>query len=453
MGADFDGSVASIARAPGRAPRSRCSSPTAPRRRSPGSSTSSSERYLTFDDASLGRGHRRRARSRSGCATRRRPTARRDGRGAGGSRTIRWPSCFLGEQPIGADDAARAALRAATVARKVVSRCCAGPRCATPAIQPLLDAVCAYLPSPLDVPPVAAQAPEPGRRPCAPADRRRRRSRRWSSRSRPAPSADLFYVRVYSGTLDAGRPARGTRGPASASGCGASCACTPIAASRWSAIEAGDIVAVAGLHQSATGDTLCDEAQPVLLEPIRFPDTVVSVAVEPQDRRRPRPARRGPGRACSARTPRSTSAVDADTGQTLLSGMGELHLDVIARPHEREFGVRRRLRQAARVLPGDRAQPQATGRAEYRRQVAGEQLFARVSVRVEPLEPTPGRAGRSGRRAGAGRACRRGSLAALLDVAPQRRRGRRPLRLSRHRGARHARRGAPTTTSGSPRSP
>jgi elongation factor G len=104
-------------------------------------------------------------------------------------------------------------------------------------------------------------------------------------------------------------------------------------------IEAGDIVAVAALHRTMTGDTLCDEGRPVLLEPIHFPLTVVSIAIEPRTGAdRDKLAELGP--RLQREDPTLAASVDPDTGQTLLSGMGELHLEVTLNRLEREFGIR-----------------------------------------------------------------------------------------------------------------
>jgi elongation factor G len=148
-------------------------------------------------------------------------------------------------------------------------------------------------------------------------------------------------------------------------------------------IEAGDIVAVPALR-SATGDTICDESHPILLEPIRFPDTVVSIAVEPRtatDRDRLGQVLDRIGRE----DPTFTRDVDADTGQMILSGMGELHLEVILQRMQREFSVEVNYGKP-RVSYRETVREAATGTAEYRRQVAGDNLFARVEIRIEPLD-------------------------------------------------------------------
>ncbi len=276
----------------------------------------------------------------------------------------------------------RSAARAATLGRKAVPVLC-GAALRNAGIQLLLDAVCSYLPSPLDVPPVLAHVPGSGAEVSLPPDPAAPFSALVFKVTADA-TADLFYLRVYSGSLDAGdralNPRTGERERLRR--------VLRMHADRGEAvprIEAGDIVAVAALHSSRTGDTLCAQDRPVLLEPIRFPATVVTVAVEPRssaDRDRlaeilPRLLREDPTLA---------TTVDPETGQTLLSGMGELHLEVVLDHMARDFGLRLNSGKP-RVSYRETAARSAQGEAEYRRLVAGEQLSARVRLEIEPLSP------------------------------------------------------------------
>ena len=286
---------------------------------------------------------------------------------------------FLTEAPIGADEL-HAAVRAVTVAHKAVPVLC-GAALRNAGIQPLLDAICAYLPSPLDVGPAIGTDPASGQ----PVERRPEDKAPFSAlvfKVQADPSADLFFMRVYSGRLPAGERAWNPRTRERER----LRRVLRMHADRGEPVdelEAGDIVAVAALHRSVTGDTLCEEGRPVLLEPIRFPATVVSVAIEPKtsaDRDKlsdliPRLQREDP----TLRT-----AVDPDTGQQILSGMGELHLDVTLKRIERDFGVRLGWGKP-RVSFRETVRASAEGEASYQRQVAGDQLFARVSLSVEPL--------------------------------------------------------------------
>jgi len=375
VGADFDGSVRSM--------RERLGAPALPVQFPDGSAEAFAgivdlvgERHLTFDPSSLGREVGEAVipeRLRDETAARRAAMIEALAE-ADDVLAERW----LGEEPIGREDL-RAALRRATLARKAVPVLC-GAALRNAGVQPVLDAVCAWLPGPTDLPPVEAHGPDgsPILRHADPAGP----LAALVFKVVASPAADLFFVRVYSGALASGdrpwnprtrereRVRRMLR----------------IHADRGEnveRVEAGDIVAVANLHKTGTGDTLCDETQPVLLEPIRFPDTVVSVAVEPKtatDR-----DRLGEVLARVQREdPTIRVATDAETGQTLLSGMGELHLDVTVGRMQRDFNVAVHYGKP-RVSYRETVREAGEGRAEYRRQVAGENLFARVGVRVEPL--------------------------------------------------------------------
>ena len=293
---------------------------------------------------------------------------------------------FLGEKPIGIDDV-RAALRAVTVGGAAVPVLC-GAALRNLGVQPLLDAVCWYLPSPLDRGPARGTDPKDGAELLrAPED-----NAPFSAlifKIQASPAADLFYLRVYSGRLEAGErawnPRTGERERLRRM--------LRMFADRGEAVdavEAGDIVAVAGLHRSVSGDTLCEEGRPILLEPIRFPSTVVSIAIEPKtgaDRDKlseliPRLQREDPTLVAS---------VDPETGQSLLSGMGELHLDVTLKRIEREFGVKLGFGKP-RVSYRETIRAAAEGSATYQRQVGGDPLFARVRLQLTPLEDQGARA-------------------------------------------------------------
>ena len=293
---------------------------------------------------------------------------------------------FLAEKPITVSDL-RAALRAVTVAGKAVPVLC-GAALRNIGIQPLLDAVCWYLPSPVDVGPAEGTDPRDGKAITRePAD-----AAPFSAlifKVQASAAADQFYLRVYSGRLEAGERAWNPRTKERER----LRRMQRVFADRGENVdvaEAGDIVAVTGLHRSVSGDTLCDEGKPILLEPIRFPSTVVSIAIEPKtsaDRDRlgeliPRLQREDPTLRAS---------VDPETGQSLLSGMGELHLDVTLKRIEREFGIRLGFGKP-RVSFRETIRASAEGSATYQRQVGGEPLFARVRLRLEPLADQGGRA-------------------------------------------------------------
>ncbi len=298
----------------------------------------------------------------------------------------RLAELYLSEARVPASEL-RAALRRATLSRTGVPVLC-GAALRNVGIQPLLDAVCDYLPSPADLAAVKGTDPRTGRA----VARRPALDEPFAAlvfKVTAGASADLFYLRVYSGRLASGGRALNPR-------TGEMERLRRILrmhADRGEPVqdvEAGDIVAVQGLHRTATGDTLCDESAPILLEPIRFPDTVVSVAVEARTA-----AERDRLSEVLARVQREDPTLrvssDPETGQTLLSGMGELHLEVTLARMERDFGVAVHWGKP-RVSFRETPRTAAAGCAEYRRVVAGENLFARVAVRIEPLEDRSARA-------------------------------------------------------------
>ncbi len=287
---------------------------------------------------------------------------------------------FLAEQPIGTAEI-KSALRAVTVAGAAVPVLC-GAALRNVGVQPLLDAVCWYLPSPLDIGGARGTDPRDGSELVRPPED----GAPFSAlifKIQASPAADLFYMRVYSGRLEAGDRAWNPR-TAERERLRRVLRMYADRGEPVESIEAGDIVAVAGLHRSVSGDTLCDEAKPILLEPIRFPSTVVSIAIEPKtsaDRDKladliPRLQREDPTLKAST---------DAETGQSLLSGMGELHLDVTLKRIEREFGIKLGFGKP-RVSYRETIRGPGEGTATYQRQVGGDQLFARVRLHLSPLE-------------------------------------------------------------------
>ena len=377
IGANFDGAVGDVERRLGGTPVA-VQMPDGSAETFAGIVDLVTETYLTFDEGTQGKGVAEGPvpeRLRDEAATRRASLIER-------LADLDEPlgDLYLGEKPIGIEDLRRA-LRAATVARKAVPVLC-GAALRNIGVQPLLDAVCWYLPSPEDVGPAHGTDPRDG----SPVSREPSDRAPFSAlvfKVQASSAADLFFTRVYSGRLEVGErawnPRTGERERLRR--------VLRMHADRGEpleSVEAGDIVAVAGLHRSISGDTLCDEAKPVLLEPIRFPDTVVSIAIEPKTSAdRDRLAELIP--RLQREDPTLTSSVDPDTGQSLLSGMGELHLDVTLKRIERDFGIKLGFGKP-RVAFRETIRAAAEGRATYQRQVAGQALYARVRLAVRPLE-------------------------------------------------------------------
>jgi elongation factor G len=288
----------------------------------------------------------------------------------------------MSEAPI-PPDLMRKAIREATIKRKVVP-ILAGSALDCIGVQPVLDAVAWYLPSPADVPPV--EGLDPAKKPPVPVVRK------------PDPKApfcglvfkiiaekhgDLYFVRVYSGTLKAGsrawNPLRQKKENIAQ--------LWHVQADRREQIEeafAGDIVGVIGPRASITGDTLCDAGEPILLETIQFPETVISMAIEP-DTSLERKKLGDVLEMMKRQDPTFRAIESEETGQTLISGMGELHLEVIRHRLERDFNLKCRVHKP-RVSYKETLERPATIAGSINRQVGGQNLVATVTLRAEPVD-------------------------------------------------------------------
>ena len=286
------------------------------------------------------------------------------------------------EAPI-PPDLVRKAIRQATIARKVVP-ILAGSALDCIGVQPVLDAVAWYLPSPADVPPV--EGLDPSKKPPVPAVRKPDPKAPFSGlvfKIIAEKHGDLYFVRVYSGTLKAGsrawNPLRQKKENIAQ--------LWHVQADRREQIEeafAGDIVGVIGPRASVTGDTLCDAGEPILLESIQFPETVISMAIEPETSLERK--KLGDVLEMMKRQDPTFRAIESEeTGQTLISGMGELHLEVIRHRLERDFNLTCRVHKP-RVSYKETLERPATVAGSINRQVGGQNLVATVTLRAEPVD-------------------------------------------------------------------
>ena len=292
---------------------------------------------------------------------------------------------YLDGQPISREEIV-AALRAATIAGKVVPVLC-GTALRNKGIQPMLDAIVDYLPSPLDVPPVKGVNPKTDQE-----ETREARDQAPLSGLAFKIVADPFvgrlaYVRIYSGTLAAGSYVQNvTRGQRERVN-----RLLMMHANQREDVEeayAGDIVAIVGLKNTFTGDTITTTDRPILLEAIRFPEPVISVAIEPKTKADQDKLGIALTRL-SEEDPTFRVRTDPDTGQTLISGMGELHLEVIVDRMLREFRVEASVgRPQVAYRETITAQAEAEGR--FVRQTGGRGQYGDVYLRVEPLGPSAG---------------------------------------------------------------
>src|SRR5271169_5440218 len=275
----------------------------------------------------------------------------------------------------------RASLRRSTIALKLVP-VVAGSAFKIKGIQPLLDAVVDYLPSPLDIPPIEGMDPdteEPELRRSA--DDQPFAALAFKIMTDPYVG-HLTYIRVYSGVLKTGQnvynSTRKTR-----ERIGRLLRMHANKREEIDTIEAGDIAACVGVKNVTTGDTLCDEEKPIVLENIDFPAPVISVAIEPKTKA----DQEKMGTALSKlaqEDPTFRVHTDVDTGQTLISGMGELHLEIIVDRMMREFSVQANV---GRPQVAYRETILKTAEAEHKhiKQSGGRGQYGHVKLSVQPL--------------------------------------------------------------------
>lgn len=287
---------------------------------------------------------------------------------------------YLAEEPVDAETI-KAALRKAVIGLEAVPVLC-GSALKNKGIQPLLDAIVSYLPSPVDIPPVKGINPST------------EETVSFEPRNSEPLSALIFkvsmiegrklsYARVYSGKLKAGadvyNPATGKKEKLSR--------ILLMHANKKERVEeagAGSLVGVVGLKHTSTGDTLCSQENPVLLEKMEFYEPVISIAVEPkthadQDKMDEVIEK------YLAEDPTLRVRKDEDTGQTILSGMGELHLEIIISRMLREFKTSVNVGKP-QVVYRETISREAEGSVVFDREISGTHHFGEVSVRLMPQE-------------------------------------------------------------------
>ncbi len=280
------------------------------------------------------------------------------------------------------EDEIKAVLRKGTIEIKFFPMLC-GSAFKNKGVQPLLDAIVDYLPSPLDIPPVKGVNPKTGEEEERPA-------------SYDAPFAalafkiltdpyvgQLTFIRVYSGLMESGsyvynatrdkkeRLARILRMHANKR-------------EEIPVLGAGDIAAAVGLRETYTGDTLCDPNHPILLEAMEFPEPVISIAVEPKtkaDQEKLSIALQ----KLAKEDPSFRVSTDHETGQTIISGMGELHLEIIVDRLKREFGVEVNVGKP-QVAYRETIRSEVTQEGKFIKQTGGRGQYGHVWLKIEPLE-------------------------------------------------------------------
>lgn len=286
---------------------------------------------------------------------------------------------FVAEEEVDIDQL-RQAIRTETIRLNLVPILC-GAALRNKGMQPLLDAIVDYLPSPLDIPPITGHIPPDNK-----VDSRRADAKGPLSALAFKVMMDqgrkMTYVRIYSGSVKSGdtvynssknikeKLARLLR----------------MHSNKRERIEkatAGDIIAVMGLKLTTTGDTICDESKPILLEPISVNEPVISIAVEPkkiqdQDRLMNSLTK------MSDEDPTFKFKIDEETGQTIISGMGELHLEIIIGRIRREFSVETN-QGRPQVVHRETISNKVEHEEIFEKELAGQQHYAGVRIAVSPI--------------------------------------------------------------------
>jgi elongation factor G len=286
---------------------------------------------------------------------------------------------YLADEPV-EDSLIKTALRRGTIGLEIVPVLC-GSAFKNKGVQALLDAVVAYLPSPLDVPPVQGLDAKGNVVDCPPSDTAPLAALAFKLLSDPF-IGHLTFLRIYSGVMASGSTVlNATKGVKERIG-----RLLKMHANKREEISeayAGDIVALVGLKNTTTGDTLADERHPVVLETLHIPQPVIDIAIEPatkadQDKLGASLAK------IAAEDPSFRVHSDTDTGQTIISGMGELHLEIIVDRLMREFKVDARVGKP-QVAYRETITEEAKAEGKFVRQSGGRGQYGHVVLLLKPL--------------------------------------------------------------------
>jgi elongation factor G len=278
------------------------------------------------------------------------------------------------------EDEIRAALRTGTIGLKLVP-VVTGSAFKNKGVQTLLDAVVDYLPSPLDVPPIEGVNPHSGEAEARPADASAPFSGLVFKIMADKHLGQLSFVRIYSGTIRAGsyayNPIKDNKERVGR--------LMQMHANKREDIDeasAGEIIAIGGMKQVTTGDTVCDENKPIILEAMDFPAPVIRVAVEPKTRADQDKLGVALSRLAQE-DPSFNVSTDHETGQTIIAGMGELHLEIIVDRMKREFGVEANVGKPQVAYRETITQP-APGKEIFKKQTGGRGQYGHVELEIEP---------------------------------------------------------------------
>jgi elongation factor G len=292
---------------------------------------------------------------------------------------------FFAEEEISVAEL-KGALRKATLEGKLIP-ILNGSALKNKGVQPLLDAVIDYLPSPLDIPPVRGTNPRTGDEEVRKADPNEPFCALVSKIVTDPFVGKLAFIRVYSGTLKTGSYAyNSTRDQRERVG-----RLVQLHANERkdiAEIKAGEIAAIVGPKGTVTGDTLCDETRPIVLEAITFPEPVIRVAIEPKTKQDQDKMGIALGKLMDE-DPTFRVNTDTETGQTIIAGMGELHLEVLVDRLMREHRVDANVGRPQVAYRETITQP-SKARDPFKRQTGGRGMYGDVELTAEPLPPGTG---------------------------------------------------------------
>jgi len=280
----------------------------------------------------------------------------------------------------------KASLRKSTIALKLFPVIC-GTAFKNKGVQPLLDAVVDFLPSPLDIPPVKGTDPNTNKTIERKADDNEPFSALAFKIMTDPFVGQLTFIRIYSGQLQTGDSVYNLRRQRSER-IGRLLQMHANKREEISEIYAGDICACVGLRSITTGDTICDEKHPIFLESIEFPAPVIAVAVEPKTKGDQEKMALALAKLAQE-DPTFKVHTDPDSGQTIISGMGELHLEILVDRMMREFSVEANVGKP-QVAYRETIRKAAEAEGKYIRQTGGRGQYGHVKIRLEPQPPGKG---------------------------------------------------------------
>lgn len=288
---------------------------------------------------------------------------------------------YLGGEELSEEEIV-AALRTRTLAGEIQPVLC-GSAFKNKGVQRLLDAVVEYLPSPTDIPPVAGEKPD-GEKDSRKASDDEKFSALAFKLMNDKYVGQLTFIRVYSGVVKSGdtvvNSVKGTK-----ERIGRLVQMKANDRDEIEEVRAGDIAAVIGLKDVTTGETLCDSDAPIILERMEFPEPVIHVAVEPKTKADQEKMGLALNRLAKE-DPSFRVKTDEESGQTIISGMGELHLEIIVDRMKREFGVEANV-GAPQVAYRETIRKSVESEAKYVKQSGGKGQYGHVVITMEPLEP------------------------------------------------------------------